>query len=368
MGASNIASAALDPGVAHAGLITGNIGNTPLVRLGRLFPKHDAHAKLELLNPTQSMKDRSAFHILSAAEREGTLLPGAPIVESSSGNFGLSVALYGNIKNHPVICVVDPRLMPYYRRMYAILGVEMRVVDEMEQGSYQLGRIRKVKELSARIPGAYVPNQYDNPRNAEAHYLFTGGEILRQVGERSIDYLFVGISTGGTLTGIARRIRERHPECEIVAVDAQGSPLFDPCPRPRLMTGLGSNYVSRNLDKDLISTVVLVSDLEATAMARVLTRQEGIFAGVSAGAVVAAIRKMSDRIPPGKTIVTLLPDSGNRYIETFYNDRWVRRHLGVDINRLGRERGGLENLVTPIPPSEGRPPRDSGLFMARGNT
>lgn len=348
-----LVSEAIEPGVLHAGLVTGNIGNTPMVRLRRLFPDLDVHAKLELFGPTQSVKDRSAFHILTAAERDGALRPGAPIIESSSGNFGLSIGLYGSIKNHPVICVVDPRLMPYYRRMYGILGIQLRMVDGMELGSYQLSRIRTVKELSARIPDAYVPNQYDNPRNAEAHYLFTGGEIIRQMA-RPIDYLFVGISTGGTLTGIARRVRERYPECIIVAVDAAGSPLFDPCPRPRFMTGLGSNYVSRNLDRDLVDGVVLVSDLEATAMARVLTRQEGVFAGVSSGAVTAAIWKMQYLIPPGKTVVTLFPDSGNRYIETFYSDRWIKKQLGVSLAKLARDAGGYENLVKPAAVTETR--------------
>ncbi len=340
---------ALDPSAAHAGMITGNIGNTPMVRLGRLFPDLEVHAKLEQFNPTQSIKDRSAFYILSAAERDGSLRPGAPIVESSSGNFGLSVALYGNMCKHPVICVVDPRIMPYYRRMYNILGVEMCMVNELEQGSYQLSRIRKVKQLSREIPHAYVPNQYDNPRNAEAHYLFTGGEILRDMGERAIDYLFIGVSTGGTLSGIAKRVRQQYPQCKIIAVDAEGSPLFDPVAKCRLMTGLGSNYVSRNLDKALISDVVLVSDIEATAMARVLTRREGIFAGISSGAVVAAIRKMSARIPPGRRVVAVFPDSGNRYIETFYHDDWVEKHLGVSMAKLARDLGSLDKVVTPVP-------------------
>ncbi len=334
----------LDPRIAHAGHITGHIGNTPLVRLGRMFKDIEVHAKLELLNPTQSMKDRTAFHILSCAERDGSLLPGASIVESSSGNFGLSVALFGSIRNYPVICAVDPRLMPYYHRMFRILGVEMRMVDEMEQGSYQLSRIRKVKELAAKIPGAFVPNQYDNPRNAEAHYLFTGGEMLRQVGERSVDYLVVGISTGGTLTGIARRVLERFPNCQVIAVDAVGSPLFDPVPKQRMMTGLGSNYSSQNLDRSLIAEVVLVNDVEATAMARVLTRREGIFAGISSGAVVAAICKLRPRIAAGSTVLTLFPDSGNRYIETFYDDSWVQKHLGVGVCDLDRAVDDLESM------------------------
>ncbi|MEE9382014.1 MAG: pyridoxal-phosphate dependent enzyme [Nannocystaceae bacterium] len=347
------ASTALDPGVAHAGLITGNIGNTPTVRLAKLFPELKVHAKLELLNPTQSIKDRSAFHILSAAERDGTLRPGAPVVESSSGNFGLSVALYGSIRNHPVICVVDPRLMPYYRQMYRILGVQVQIVDNMDRGSYQLSRIRRVKELRASIPDAYAPNQYDNPRNAEAHYLFTAEEILQHTAEEPIDYLFVAVSTGGTLTGVARRVRERHPACKVIAVDAQGSTLFDRRPRPRFMTGLGSNYVSRNLDKGLIAGVVLVSDIEATVMARVLTRKEGIFAGISSGAVVAAIRKMAPMIPPCSNVVTLFPDSGNRYIETFYDDRWVLENLGLDLSQTDGDAAALEDLVAPIvhPPS-----------------
>lgn len=331
-----------DPRVAHADHITGHIGNTPMVRLTKLFGGFEVLAKLELLNPTQSMKDRTAFHILSSAERDGTLQPGATIIESSSGNFGLSVALFGNIRNYPVICAVDPRLMPYYQRMFRILGVEGRVVDEMENGSYQLARIRAVKDLAARIPGSFVPNQYDNPRNAEAHYLFTGGEMLRQVEDRRIDYLVVGISTGGTLTGIARRILERFPQCKVVAVDAVGSPLFDPVPKPRMMTGLGSNYSSANLDRSLISEVVLVNDLEAAAMARALTRREGIFAGVSSGAVVAAICKLRSRIAPGSTVVTLFPDSGNRYIETFYDDTWVSEHLRASASELERTVDELE--------------------------
>jgi N-(2-amino-2-carboxyethyl)-L-glutamate synthase len=131
----------------------------------------------------------------------------------------------------------------------------------------------------------------------------------------------------------------------VIAVDAQGSPLFDPQPRPRLMTGLGSNYFSRNLDRDLISGVVLVNDVEATAMARALTRREGIFAGVSSGAVVAAICKVQHSIPPGSNVVTLFADSGNRYIETFYNDRWVRKHLGVAREQLDRVAGDLERCA-----------------------
>lgn len=310
--------------------VMGNVGRTPLVRLGNLFRNHRVFAKLEYLNPTSSVKDRTAAYILERAEAAGLLGPGSTIIESSSGNFGLSIAFFGMLKGYRVIVVVDPRVSPYFLKMYSILGIEVVQVNELTQGSYQLARIERVKELAKLHPNAFLPNQYDNPDNAGVHFQFTAGEILRQLRGEIIDYLVIGVSTGGTLSGIAERVKQEHPDCKVIAVDAVGSLIFDTEAKSRLMTGLGSNFISKNLRKELIDGFELVTDVDALIMARRLLKQESIFAGISSGAVMTGVQRLCDRVPPGKTIVTLIPDSGYRYIDTFFDDGWIKEMMGME--------------------------------------
>ena len=307
------------------------IGNTPLLQLQKMFPRQSVFAKMEYFNPTNSMKDRTAYEIITQAEEEGKLKPGMTIVESSSGNFGLAMAYIGKLKNYKVICVVDPRISPYFKRMFEILGVQMEMVHHEEDGSFQQARINRVRQLAEQIPNVFLPNQYDNPQNFMTHYKHTGAEIVEQMGDKPIDYVVMGISTGGTLSGIAEKIKEYHHKCKVIAVDTKGSILFDHTPKPRLMTGLGSNYISKNLNYQIIDDFILVEDKESLLTSRKALRKEGIFAGPSTGAILCAVEKLCKTIGPDANVVTVVPDSGNRYMDTFYNDEWVKKNLGYEM-------------------------------------
>ncbi|MFI0468866.1 2,3-diaminopropionate biosynthesis protein SbnA [Saccharopolyspora sp. 5N102] len=300
------------------------VGNTPVVALNRLFPEADVEvvAKLELMNPGGSMKDRSARYIVECGLGEGSIRPGSHLVESSSGNFGIALAIAARIHGLRFTCVLDPKAAPANVAILRHLGAEVDLVSEPdEMGGYLHTRIRRVKEIVAGSPGAIWINQYANDRNWQAHYHGTGAELTQQL-VHPPSYLVGAVSTTGSLLGCSRRLRESFPELRVVAVDAVGSVIFGGSPGRRDVPGLGASRVPELLTSAEIDDVVHVNDFETAVGCRDLLAAEGIFAGGSTGAVVAAIRRMLPRLPRPCRVVAVFPDRGDRYLDLVYDDDW----------------------------------------------
>jgi N-(2-amino-2-carboxyethyl)-L-glutamate synthase len=301
------------------------VGNTPLVSLQRLFPTDDAVviAKLELMNPGGSMKDRPARYIIEQGMKDGTIPPDAHLVESSSGNLGVALAMVARVYGLRFTCVVDPKTTQTNVNILRKLGAHVEIVQEPDdQGGYLKTRIRRVKELIHTIPNSVWINQYANDLNWQAHYYGTAKEMVEQL-DRPVDYFFAAVSTSGSILGCARRLRERFPNIRVIAVDAVGSVIFGGKPGKRELPGIGSSRVPELLNPAEIDDVIYVHDREAVQGCRDLLNQEGIFAGGSSGSVVAAIQKMLPKLPKPCRILTLFPDRGDRYLDMVYDDDWV---------------------------------------------
>jgi len=303
------------------------VGRTPLVELRRQFPPPGPAviAKLELVNPSGSMKDRSATYILERGLADGTITPASRLIESSSGNFGIALATAARVHGLEFTCVVDPKTTPANLRILLRLGAEVELVtDADEHGCFLGARLRRVAELCRERPGSVWVNQYANDGNWLAHYHGTAAEILADL-DRPIDCLVVPVSTTGTILGLARRLRGVFPALHVVAVDAAGSVIFGGPAGPRHVPGLGAGRRPEVLDPAQIDEVVWVSDRDAVAGCRALALSEGILAGGSSGAVVAAIERLRPGWPAGWQVVTVLPDRGDRYLDQVYDDDWVAR-------------------------------------------
>ncbi|HYT38599.1 MAG TPA: 2,3-diaminopropionate biosynthesis protein SbnA, partial [Acidimicrobiia bacterium] len=286
------------------------VGRTPLVELGRQFPPPGPTviAKLELMNPSGSMKDRSAAHIVERGLADGRITATSHLVESSSGNFGIALATAARVHDLDFTCVVDPKTTPANLRVLQSLGAAVEIVTEPDDhGCYLDARLLRVAELCRERPGSVWINQYANDGNWQAHYHGTGGEILADL-DRPLDCLVVPVSTTGTIVGLARRLRDAFPALHVVAVDAAGSVIFGGPPGPRHVPGLGAGRRSELLRPGEIDEVVSVSDREAVAGCRALASSEGILAGGSSGAVVAAIERLRPRLPADWQLLTVLPD------------------------------------------------------------
>src|SRR5436305_3935133 len=303
------------------------VGRTPLVELRRQFrpPGATVIAKLELMNPSGSMKDRSAAYIVERGLADGTIPAASHLVESSSGNFGIALATAARVHDLAFTCVVDPKTTPANVRILASLGAQVEIVTEPdEHGCYLAARLRRVAELCREAADRVWINQYANERNWQAHYHGTAAEILADL-DRPVDCLVVPVSTTGTILGLARRLRHDFPALRVVAVDAAGSVIFGGPAGPRHVPGLGAGRRPELLAPGEIDEVVSVSDREAVAGCRELATSEGIVAGGSSGAVVAAIGRLRPRLPAQWQVLTVLPDRGDRYLDQVYDDAWVDR-------------------------------------------
>jgi 2,3-diaminopropionate biosynthesis protein SbnA len=301
------------------------VGNTPLMALSRLFPDPDVEviAKLELMNPGGSMKDRSAQYIVERGLADGSIPQGAHLVESSSGNFGIALAIAARLHGLDFTCVVDPKITSANLAILHHLGAEVEVVREPDDGGgYLRTRIARVQELLREMPAAIWVNQYANSRNWQAYYEGTGAEMSEDL-VRPPDYFFAAVSTTGSILGCSRRLRERFPGVRVVAVDAAGSVIFGGRPGRREIPGIGASRVPELLRPDEIDEVVHIDDLEAARACRALLAAEGIFAGGSTGAVVAAIARRMPSLPRPCRIVTIFPDRGDRYLDLVYDDDWL---------------------------------------------
>jgi len=315
---------------AHDSVLDG-IGNTPLVRLTRYFAGHPAsvYAKLEFLNPSGSIKDRLARFMIDQAERDGRIRPGDTIIENSSGNTAMALAMVAIQRGYRLKVVVRDRSSREKLDQLRALGVEVLVVDSTLPPEHPDSYNRITPRLAAATPNCYFPDQHGNRENNESYYRSLGPEIWEQM-EGRVDLLVAGVGTGGTLGGTARYLKERDPRVRIVAVDGQGSVFTEYFrtgrlgrPSDYLVEGIGDETLLPTMDFDLIDEMIQVRDRDAFACARELARSEGILAGVSSGAVLWAIRDVLSRLDRPARVVTIFPDGAARYLTKMFNDEWL---------------------------------------------
>lgn len=298
--------------------VTQTIGGTPLVRLSRLGRDQgcaaEILAKLEFFNPLSSVKDRAAMGMIEAAEKEGKLEQGATIVEATSGNTGIGLAFIASVKGYRLVLTMPENMSVERRKMLAYLGAEI-VLTPASQG--MAGAVAKAQEIVASDPDAFAPLQFENKANPASHEMTTAQEIWADT-QGKIDVFVAGVGTGGTLQGVAQGLRAHHPLVKIMAIEPASSPVLSTGKAgAHGIQGIGANFVPPVLDQGLIDEVISIKDEEAIEAARLLARKEGIMAGISSGAAVAAAVKIAKRPEmAGKTIVTLLPDTAERYMST----------------------------------------------------
>lgn len=292
------------------------IGNTPLMRLTRLEQKLGLQgqllAKLEYFNPGGSIKDRAALQMLRAAEQAGRIGPGALIIEPTSGNTGIGLCMLCAARGYRAIIVVPETASIERIKLMRAYGAQVVLTP----GSAGMrGAVERAEALARENANAFIPSQFDNPENANAHYLTTGPEIWAQT-EGHVDALVAGVGTGGTITGVGRYLRERKPDVQLIAVEPASSPLLSQGHAgPHKIQGIGANFVPAVLDRSLLSRVQTVENEAAFAMMHLLAETEGVFCGISSGAAVsAAADVLREDAMRGKTVVAILPDTGERYL------------------------------------------------------
>ena len=298
--------------IAHS--ILDLIGNTPLLALERYAPGAHVLAKLESFNPLSSAKDRAALYMIRDAEARGVLKPGATIVEPTSGNTGVGLSYIGRILGYRVVLTMPETMSQERRSLLSALGAEL-VLTEGAKG--MSGAIAKAQELLQSLPGAWMPDQFNNPANAKAHYETTGPEIWRDT-EGKVDVLVAGVGSGGTITGAGRYLKEKNPGVKVIAVEPAESPILSGGKAgPHKIQGIGAGFVPSTLDRAVVDRVITVPGAEAMAAGRALAEAEGLLVGISSGAAAWAAKSLAAQPEfAGKTIVTVLPDTGERYLST----------------------------------------------------
>lgn len=287
------------------------IGNTPHLRLHKLFPNHQVWIKLERTNPGGSIKDRISLAMITDAEEKGLLKPGGTIVEPTSGNTGIGLAMVGAVKGYRVVLVMPESMSVERRMLLKAYGAEI-VLTSKEMG--MKGAIVKAKEIADTTHGAYMPMQFENPANPAIHKHTTAMEIINDFPE-GIDYLITGIGTGGHITGVGKKLKEEFKQIKIIGVEPAASAVISGAqPSPHPLQGIGAGFIPSILAVDLLDEVIRVQGDEAFEMARMLATHEGVLAGISTGASLAAIAKKLPAIPFGKTILTFAYDTGERYL------------------------------------------------------
>lgn len=292
--------------------ITELIGGTPLVRLSRFAPGLGVLAKLERQNPAGSAKDRVALSMLRAAEAEGRLAPGGLVIEPTSGNTGIGLAALAAALGYRAVIVMPDSMSPERVKLIAAYGAEVVLTPGAEGMS---GAVAKAEEISARSPGSIVAGQFSNPANPRAHYETTGPEIWRDTDGRVAAFV-CGVGTGGTITGVGRYLKEQDPAVRVIAMEPASSPLLsEGRAGAHAIQGIGANFVPEALDTSVYDEVVTVTDEDALSAMRELARTEGLLCGVSSGAAAFAAREIARRPEfAGKSVVCLLPDTGERYL------------------------------------------------------
>ena len=298
------------------------VGNTPLVQLGKLSKAHGlataVAVKVEYFNPAGSVKDRIALAMIEDAEQKGLLKPGATIIEPTSGNTGVGLALVSAIKGYKLILTMPETMSVERRNLVKAYGAEVRLTSGAEG---MPGAIREAERLRDSIPGAVILQQFENAANPARHFLTTGEEIWRQT-EGQIDIFVAGVGTGGTISGAGKRLKEHNPNIRIVAVEPASSPVLNGGKSgPHKIQGIGAGFVPANYDKDVVDEVIDVDNDDAIRTSRQLAQTEGLLVGISSGAAAFAALELAKRPEnKGKRIVALLPDTGERYLSTVLYD------------------------------------------------
>jgi len=288
-----------------------SIGNTPHIRLSKLFPHHEVWIKLERQNPAGSIKDRIALSMVEDAEEKGILKPGGTIIEPTSGNTGVGLSFVGAYKGYKVIIVMPESMSVERRRLIGLFGSEL-ILTPREKG--MKGAIEKAKELQSEIPGSWIPQQFKNPANITVHAEKTAKEVLNDFPE-GFDYLITGVGTGGHITGVGRELKKKFPAIQVIAVEPAASPVISgDSPGPHAIQGLGAGFIPDTLDLNVLDGVIKVSNEDAYAYARKLAREEGILGGISTGAALAAVAQKVPQLAGNKRILTFNYDTGERYL------------------------------------------------------
>jgi cysteine synthase A len=298
---------------AVAGSILARIGATPLVRLRKLVqPAHaEVLVKCEHLNPGGSVKDRAALAMIEAAESEGRLQPGSTVIEATSGNTGIGLALVCAVKGYRLILTMPENMSPERQALLRAYGAELHLTPAT---AVMRGAVEQAAALAARMPGAFIPRQFSNPRNAETHRRHTGAEILEQLG-RAPDAFVAGVGTGGTITGVGQALRAVEPNVRLVALEPDASAILTGGRAgPHAIQGIGAGFVPELLDRALLSEIRLISARDARRVQIALAREEGLLVGISSGGNVKVALDVAAELGPGKTVVTVLADTGERYL------------------------------------------------------
>lgn len=298
------------------GSVTELVGRTPLVALGRYGKGLDATvlAKVERANPAGSVKDRVGLAMVEEAEKSGLLQPGSVIIEPTSGNTGIGLAMAAAVKGYKVILTMPETMSAERRMLLAAYGAQI-VLTEGKLG--MAGAVAKAEELAKETPNSFIPGQFVNPANPDAHYRTTGPEIWEDT-DGKVDIFVAGVGTGGTITGVGRYLKKMNPAVQIVAVEPETSPLLSTgVAGPHKIQGIGANFVPDILDRSLLDEVMTVSNENAYAATKALAKTEGLLVGISSGAAIHAATVLAGRAENrGKMIVALLPDTGERYLST----------------------------------------------------
>jgi cysteine synthase A len=305
------------------------IGNTPVVRLNRMGPDHvDMYVKVESFNPMASVKDRLAFAIVNDAERKGTLKPGQTVIEATSGNTGIALAMVCAAKGHPFVAVMADSFSVERRQIMRGLGAKVILTPAAERGS---GMVRKTEELAAEH-GWFLARQFENPANPEYHRNTTGPEILRDFAGKRLDYWVTGYGTGGTMTGAGEVLKAARPDLTIVATEPANAALLAGNEwQPHKIQGWTPDFIPDVLSRDVYDELRSISDDRSIEVSRELAAKEGIFTGISAGATLATALDVAEEAPKGSVLLAMLPDTGERYlttplfegIETGSDDEWL---------------------------------------------
>lgn len=311
--------------------VLATIGNTPLVRLTRLHPPGNLVAKLEFMNPGGSIKDRIAVSMIDQAEQDGSLRPGGTIIEPTSGNTGVGLALVGAVRGYRVICTVPAKVSKEKQDLLRAHGVEV-IETPTELGPDSPDSYYGVaRRLSEEIEGSFLPDQYYNMANPRAHFETTGPEIWRQT-DGAVDVLVAGVGTGGTISGSGRYLKEKKPSVQIVGADPEGS-IFTKGPSGDLhqyhVEGVGEDFYPDTVDFDLIDRFIEITDSDSFAMARRCAREEGVLTGGSGGMAIEAALQVAVT-DPNRLVVVIVPDSGRGYLSKTFNDDWMTKQ-GFDI-------------------------------------
>ena len=303
------------------------IGKTPLIRLNRMAKdiKSEIYVKLEYLNPGGSVKDRIGLAMIEAAEKEGLLKPGGTIIEATAGNTGVGLALVAAIKGYRIIFVMPDKMSEDKISLLKAYGAEVVIVPTSVPPDSPESYNGVADRLAKEIPDAYRPNQFENPNNPLAHYLTTGPEIFEDSGGK-VDVFVAGMGTGGTISGVAKYLKEKKKDILIVGADPEGSILSGDNPKSYKVEGIGEDFIPKVFNRQIVDEMVRVSDKESFNTARRLARDEGLLVGGSSGTAVAAALKFAQRLKEAKYIVVLLPDTGRNYLTKIFSDSWMQEN------------------------------------------